>query len=117
VFWAEPEQDDPVGQESEPAPGYSAASIKVISFEDSVRRRPQMYFGCSHEDPDLMTAVARAVVADALYEPVAGRVRVTLVIESDLRFTVSVIDAVPGGTWIRHREPTIGILVCLCQGI
>src|SRR5205814_10704991 len=36
-----------------------------------------------------MTAVARAVVGDRLSEPFVGPVLVTVVIESDLRFTVS----------------------------
>jgi hypothetical protein len=48
-----------------------------------------MYFGCSREDAALVTAVARAVVADALYEPSVGRVDVTVLIESDLRLTVT----------------------------
>lgn len=76
-------------QESASSSGYTAASIKVISFEDSVRRRPQMYFGRSLRDPALANAVVRAVVGDALYEPFVDGVRVSLVIESDLRFSVS----------------------------
>ena len=78
-----------MNEDSEPAPDYAVASIKVISFEDSVRQRPQMYFGCSRGDPVLVNAVVRAVVGDALYEPFVGRVHVTLVIESNLRFTVA----------------------------
>jgi hypothetical protein len=30
-----------------------------------------MYFGCSHEDPALADAVVRAVVGDALSEPLS----------------------------------------------
>jgi DNA gyrase/topoisomerase IV subunit B len=86
---AEPDQDYLVDKESDRVRDYTAASIKVMSFEDSVRRRPQMYFGCSGEDPALVDAVVRAVVSDALYEPSVERVHVIVVIESDLRFSVS----------------------------
>jgi hypothetical protein len=47
-----------------------------------------MYFGCTRGDPALVTAVAREVVADALYEPSVGGVDVAVLIESDLRFTI-----------------------------
>jgi DNA gyrase/topoisomerase IV subunit B len=85
----DPRQDDPVSSDAARPNDYSTASIKIVSFEDSVRARPQIYFGCTREDPALVTAVALAVVADALYEPSVGRVDVTVLIESDLRFTVA----------------------------
>jgi DNA gyrase/topoisomerase IV subunit B len=78
-----------VGSEAAQPSDYSAASIRIISFEESVRTRPQMYFGCARDDPALATAVARAVVGHALYEPSVGRVDVTVLIESDLRFAVA----------------------------
>src|SRR5215216_186906 len=62
-----PRQDDPVSSDAAHPNDYSNASIKIVSFAESVRTRPQMYFGRAREDPALVTAVARAVVADAMY--------------------------------------------------
>src|SRR4051812_27462749 len=46
---------------------YSLADITVLEFDDSVRRRPGMYFGVGRADPRLPTMVLRAVVGHAFH--------------------------------------------------
>ncbi|MFC9434220.1 hypothetical protein [Nocardia sp. NPDC057030] len=78
---------------SQPEGYYSTAKIVVRSFEETVRARPQMFFGCHREDPRLAGAVVDAAVRDTLREPnrqtVPADVAVEVVIESDHRFTIT----------------------------
>ncbi|MEV5765491.1 hypothetical protein AB0L34_13105 [Micromonospora sp. NPDC052213] len=48
-------------------PDYSPAKITVLEFDDSVRKRPGMYFGVGREDPRLATRVFCAVVGHAFH--------------------------------------------------
>ncbi|WP_159920089.1 MULTISPECIES: hypothetical protein [Nocardia] len=68
---------------------YSTTEIVLMSFEENVRARPQMYFGCHRENAGLVGAVVNAVVLDALSEPDQVDIRVEVVLESDHRFTVT----------------------------
>lgn len=52
---------------------YTAAAIKVVSFEDSVRKRTGMYFAVAPDRPGLPTRIVRTVIDDALH-PVGTRV-------------------------------------------
>jgi hypothetical protein len=56
---------DSVG--SVPEHEYSVEGITVLEFDDSVRRRPGMYFGVGKEDPRLATRVLCAVVGGAFH--------------------------------------------------
>lgn len=69
---------------------YTAADIKVVSFEESVRKRTGMYFAVAPDSPDLPTNIVRGVINDALH-PVGDGPHHTVDIEitTDLRFTVS----------------------------
>ncbi|MFG1780243.1 hypothetical protein ACGFIR_13925 [Micromonospora sp. NPDC049051] len=48
-------------------PDYSRAKITVLEFDDSVRKRPGMYFGVGRDDPRLATRVLCAVVGHAFH--------------------------------------------------
>ncbi|TVT23773.1 hypothetical protein FNH05_32860 [Amycolatopsis rhizosphaerae] len=73
---------------------YTAGAIGAVSFEQSVRNRPEMYFRCPREDPALPAAVVRAVVAEARAARADGPTRVRVVFEDDHRFTL-IDDAAP----------------------
>ncbi|MGC4895370.1 hypothetical protein [Micromonospora sp. DT31] len=72
---------------------YSAATITVLDFDDSVRKRPGLYFGVGREDPRLATRVLLAVVTHAFHP--ATRVAashtpdVVAEITADLAFSVT----------------------------
>ncbi|MFE3953588.1 hypothetical protein ACFXPS_05290 [Nocardia sp. NPDC059091] len=68
---------------------YSTAKLIVRSFEETVRARPHMFFGCHRENPRLPGAIVDAVVRDTLREPDRETVRVEVIIESDHRFTIT----------------------------
>lgn len=69
---------------------YTAADIKVLSFDESVRKRTGMYFAVAPNSPDLPTNIVRGVIDDALH-PVGNGPHHTVDIEitTDLRFTVT----------------------------
>lgn len=48
-------------------PDYSLAKIRVLEFDDSVRKRPGMYFGVGRDDPRLATRVLCTVVGHAFH--------------------------------------------------
>jgi DNA gyrase/topoisomerase IV subunit B len=78
---------------------YSASSIRVLTFEEAVRRRPGMYFGLGRSDPRLVVAVVQCVAsAPFIWELGAGvgRVAVEVLVEADLRFTLSFNGLPPG---------------------
>ncbi|MCG5469483.1 hypothetical protein LADH09A_003398 [Micromonospora sp. LAH09] len=69
---------------------YSAAGITVLEFDESVRRRPGMYFGA---DPHLATTVLTAIVIASLHPgpkvAPAGPPDVTAEILGDLAFSIT----------------------------
>ncbi|SEG77589.1 hypothetical protein SAMN05444920_104507 [Nonomuraea solani] len=67
---------------------YTAADIKVLSMEDSVRERPAMYFRVAREDPALPTEILRAVLSDALHLMGGDHAQAGAEITGDLSFTV-----------------------------
>jgi len=69
---------------------YTAADIKVLSFEDAVRKRTGMYFAVAPNSPDLPTNIVRGVIDDALH-PVGNDAHHTVDIEitTDLCFMVT----------------------------
>ncbi|MFF8785217.1 hypothetical protein [Streptomyces sp. NPDC015125] len=75
---------------------YTADQIQVVTFAESVRARPAMYFRVGRDSPELPTEVLQTVVWDALHrgDGTHGRIRVEVV--SDLSFTV-----------VDDRRPTI----------
>lgn len=72
---------------------YSAAGIEVLEFDESVRRRPGMYFGVARDNPGLATEVLCGVLGHALHP--AARVgpahtsQVTAEVVGDLAFMVA----------------------------
>ena len=81
-------------------PEYSASSIQVLTFREAVRRRPWMYFGLGPADPRFVVLVVQcAASAPFLWELRAegvGPVAAKLLVEADLRFTLS-FNALPPG--------------------
>ncbi|MFE9577666.1 hypothetical protein ACFYO1_14845 [Nocardia sp. NPDC006044] len=75
-----------VGSQAE---DYSTAEIVVRPFEEAVRARPHMFFGCHRENPRLAGAVVNAVVRDTLGEPDRHPATAEVVTESDHRFTIT----------------------------
>ncbi|MEU8421799.1 hypothetical protein AB0C15_13085 [Micromonospora sp. NPDC048835] len=69
---------------------YTAADITVLEFDESVRRRPGMYFGA---DPHLATSVLTAVVIASLHPgpkvAPSGPPEVTVEILDDLAFSTT----------------------------
>lgn len=68
---------------------YTASMITVVSFSETVRKYPRMYFRHSRDSPDLVLGVARALICDAYYPRNNEPVDVELVIEADRRWTVT----------------------------
>jgi len=72
---------------------YTAADLNVLTFDESVRRRPGMYFGAALDDPRLPTTVLHHVVDHAIHpaphlaEP--HRPMVTVEILGDLAFSIT----------------------------
>ncbi|MFI1367477.1 hypothetical protein [Streptomyces griseochromogenes] len=61
--------------------------IKVVTFEESVRARPGMYFRAGRDNPELPAQVLRTVVWDALHRRDGTHGQVSVEIRSDLGFT------------------------------
>lgn len=69
---------------------YTAADLKVLSFEELVRKHTGMYFAVAPSSPDLPTNIVRRVLGDALHsEGDASHHNVDIEIAGDLRFTVT----------------------------
>ncbi|WP_411137967.1 hypothetical protein [Streptomyces sp. C10] len=67
---------------------YTADQITAVTFEESVRARPAMYFRVGRDGPELPTEVLRTVVWDALHHRDGTHGQVSVEINSDLSFTV-----------------------------
>ncbi|MET8154109.1 hypothetical protein ACIBSW_34715 [Actinoplanes sp. NPDC049668] len=69
---------------------YTAAAITVLAFDESVRRRPGMYFGA---EPHLATSILTAVVIASLHPGLkvapAGPPDVAAEIIADLTFSIT----------------------------
>ncbi|MFH8769551.1 hypothetical protein [Streptomyces sp. NPDC017958] len=83
---------------------YTAADIKIVEFDEHVRRNPAMSFEVSRDHPGLATRVLCRVLAAGLH-PAARlapdhTLRITAEIHGDLAFAVTddVPDALDGGT-------------------
>ena len=72
---------------------YSSANIKILEFDDVVRRRPGMYFGIALDDPRLPTRVLHHVIDHAVHPMphMAGPHGVVVEVEilGDLAFVIS----------------------------
>ena len=72
---------------------YSAANIKVLELDESVRKRPGMYFGFGLGDPRLPTQILTVVVCHAFHPANAvgpdHRPRVVAEVTGALTFTVT----------------------------
>ncbi|MFF7122612.1 hypothetical protein [Streptomyces sp. NPDC008240] len=89
---------------------YSAAGIKIVEFDEHVRRNPAMSFGVSRDHPGLATRVLCRVLAAGL-RPAARPApdhtpRITAEIHGDLAFSVTddVPDALEGA---RTGQPRV----------
>lgn len=70
-------------------PEYTAASITLLTIDESVRKRPAMYFGAGRDSPILADQVVRTVVSSLGWDSESEPADARLVVEGDLRFTVS----------------------------
>ena len=68
---------------------YTAASITVLTIDESVRKRPATYFGAGRDSPILADQVVRLVVSSLGWDSGSEPVDARLVLDGDLRFTVS----------------------------
>jgi hypothetical protein len=80
--------------------------IKVISFEEAVRKRPHMYFGVHDADSGLAAAVLRAAAIEP-FDWAAHRTPVVadLLVQSELQFTISDNVPVPCPGTVQSRTP------------
>lgn len=68
---------------------YDARRITVPKGFETVRRRPEMFFGKRRDDPELLTVAFSLAVQDALVEqPPEAPLRVRVVVEGPRAFTV-----------------------------
>ncbi|MDT0455020.1 hypothetical protein RM550_04595 [Streptomyces sp. DSM 41527] len=67
---------------------YTADQIQVVTFAESVRARPAMYFRVGRDSPELPTEVLQTVAWDALHHDDGTHGRISVEIRSDLSFTV-----------------------------
>ncbi|GAA2208577.1 hypothetical protein GCM10009850_040350 [Nonomuraea monospora] len=68
---------------------YNAADITVLTGDQSIRRRPGMYFGIGPDRPEFPSRVLRAAVEDALHLEGGEHRDVHLEIRSGLDFVVT----------------------------
>lgn len=64
---------------------YNPEPIKLLPLHEAARRRPEMYFGATREDPSLLTQVVRGIILDVVSQSSpTERVDVHLTIVNDL---------------------------------
>ncbi|MGC5022686.1 hypothetical protein [Micromonospora sp. DT47] len=72
---------------------YGLEHVRVLDFDESVRKTPGMYFGVARENPELATRVLCAVLSHALHPAAAVAPAhtpwVTAQVSTDLAFSVA----------------------------
>lgn len=82
---------------SDATPSSSRARIEVLGLAEAARRRPELFFGASWDDPWLPTLVVRGVVLDLVSgAPRDGRLVVRLTITGDHEVHLELSAARPG---------------------
>lgn len=77
------EQNPPPSAATQPVPS-TKARIETLGLSEAARRRPELFFGATWDDPWLPTLVVRGVVLDLVSgAPRDGRVAVRVTIHGD----------------------------------